>query len=558
VKIGICRRRNQECLVARLESNMFVCGGYSKEALKQMLCSNDHFANQSACLIYSTACMLKGTFIVTYLAYCLMIFCFFSISVIFIEKEQMDTTFTNNGTTVDITQRPKESASSMTDYSYIGESDINSVVRVSSDLKKFGANESSKVSGNPIGLEFWLHKIYYQFLSESDAVDNHKLRLVDIEREKIAGVQGQIDVLRDRNRQIEEVDIPYLQSAISKEEQSFRSKIDQINGLKAQNQAEIIRIRGGDESLVPVRLMSGEKVGLYLGWAIFAFLTFYLYLFYASVIFSAFLLPDDSTELPNQVNYLKSAVLNPMALPTAFSLFGGWAFSLVVAPFVFFGFGFLLYRFNWDRQTDRVKIVVLYAVTFLFDALLAFEIVRKMHIAGLRDGTETALWQANIAFGKMEYWIILAAGFLVYIIWGIMLNYVLTETSRFAPERAAINLRKSENTQLELQKKGIQDESQGIIVILKGKIDVLVQQVTKNVQNISELQALIGSINQVIETASRKVYVPTALIIERISTFSAGWISYIDLVHQDPVKSGLINRCKTDVDAFTKFMKNGN
>ena len=426
-------------------------------------------------------------------------------------------------------------------------------VKIGSDLKRFGAVESAKMSGNPIGLEFWAQKIYYQFLAEVGEVDENQQRLIGIEQQKVAKLFGEIDELKAKNIHIEEVQIPEQKvilaqknEQLTKEISAFQDEIDKI-------EQEIQRIKGGDEALVPERLHMGERIGYYVGWVLLTLVSGYLFLFYTSAIYNAFLLKPESTL---QSDLLSSTIINPRAIPDAWNAYGPWAIILILAPFVFFGLGFLLYRFPIKDKKNWLTVGFIYLFTFAFDCLLAYEIVRKMYKIAQKTDPDLISWNNWDAFSRMEFYIIISAGFVVYILWGIIFNFLLQESAKLQPVLAAINLRKKIIQQIKVKMTATRDAANTRLQELQNAIAELLNQKNKQHSIILEKETEIKTITENIQVLSRTVKVPTALIIERIKTFAVGWISYIDLAFHGEYNFFLTKECDTKLTNFIQFILN--
>ena len=110
------------------------------------------------------------------------------------------------------------------------------------------------------------------------------------------------------------------------------------------------------------------KAQFYLGLIVLIPITFYLLVFYMSASFSAFFKNFDTNELT-------SAIFDGKALSK--SIEGGWleGVFIVTIPFAFMGLGYLVHMFQKHKKwTSYLKIAILYAITFIFDAILAYQI----------------------------------------------------------------------------------------------------------------------------------------------------------------------------------------
>jgi hypothetical protein len=114
----------------------------------------------------------------------------------------------------------------------------------------------------------------------------------------------------------------------------------------------------------------------------------------------------------------------------------------------------------------------------LFDALLAYQIEKKIY--EFNKTTDSAPYNLNIALGEAEFWMIIFAGFVVYIIWGLVFDFVMKEFENIDKIRAFIRGKKEKQIDLDKLKLDI-----------IAKINDFKQQViTLNGKN-SELQSKI-------------------------------------------------------------------
>jgi hypothetical protein len=108
---------------------------------------------------------------------------------------------------------------------------------------------------------------------------------------------------------------------------------------------------------------------------------------------------------------------------------------------------------NWEaayqsvrlaKAGKRATIVAIIGVTFFFDCLLAYQIVHQIDTINILTGLTSTPWSLQVLVSSPEFWIILLAGFVVYIIWGMILQAVLEGVEKFHPARVAMrSLRES-------------------------------------------------------------------------------------------------------------------
>ncbi|HEX9601891.1 MAG TPA: ABC transporter permease, partial [Mariniflexile sp.] len=178
------------------------------------------------------------------------------------------------------------------------------------------------------------------------------------------------------------------------------------------------------------------KAQFYIGFFVLIPITFYLLVFYMSASFSAFFKNFDS-------NQLTAAIFDGKALSKAIE--GGWLEGIFIGtiPFAFMGLGYLVHMFlkhkNW---ISYLKIATLYAVTFIFDSILAYQIEKKIY--EIERTPDSPVFDLQIAFSKVEFWGIIFAGFVVYIIWGLVFDFVMKEYDNFDKIKSFISTRRED------------------------------------------------------------------------------------------------------------------
>jgi hypothetical protein len=166
-------------------------------------------------------------------------------------------------------------------------------------------------------------------------------------------------------------------------------------------------------------------------------------------------------------------------------------YLLFLVPFVFYAFGWAFHiLLDLRQKTKFIFLGMLIAVTFVVDLLLALIIHNNTETAKELMGLATLKWNQNPTF-----YIILFMGFLVYIIWSILLDSLLREWKK---RQITINLKRI----ISHMKKDIRLLQEKImpIELIQHEIDILRDEVDTFVQG-----NLKGYIDQ----------------------FTTGWVSYL-------------------------------
>jgi hypothetical protein len=160
------------------------------------------------------------------------------------------------------------------------------------------------------------------------------------------------------------------------------------------------------------------RAQFFIGLIILLPITLYLFVFYISASYSAFFKAFNSNEVI-------AAIFDANALSKAINDGLLEAIFVCTIPFAFLGLGFLIHMFQKEKRTGKLKILALFIVTFIFDSILAYQIERKIYDF---DKTLTSPpFDLKIAFSSVEFWGIIFAGFVVYIIWGLIFDFTMKE-----------------------------------------------------------------------------------------------------------------------------------
>jgi len=109
-------------------------------------------------------------------------------------------------------------------------------------------------------------------------------------------------------------------------------------------------------------------------------------------------------------------------------------------PFVFLGLGYLIHKIQEEKGFKKfLKIAVLIVVTFLFDGLLAYDISEKIYNIR-KDGSFNLMseYSISLALHSVNFWLIIFAGFIVYLIWGFVFDFVLAAHGKIDKVKVAL------------------------------------------------------------------------------------------------------------------------
>lgn len=208
--------------------------------------------------------------------------------------------------------------------------------------------------------------------------------------------------------------------AINNAERDITNADHRINALNE----DVLQLR---DKLLEAKNKHGEvnkmaKAKLAIGLVILCILTVYLFIFYSSTFYSAFFKPFDGNIS------IGAAMFDAQALPRAFHDGFGELIFILCAPIIFMGLGYGLHFFMqqtlWTKYLKTASIV---CITFVFDCILAYLIAEKIYnVEILTKLGEYPNFNISMAISDINVWAVIFCGFIVYIIWGIVFDMVMS------------------------------------------------------------------------------------------------------------------------------------
>lgn len=315
-----------------------------------------------------------------------------------------------------------------------------------------GFAASVKATGKPIVLRACLQNLFSSF------EDQCRKQILEQERLKQPYKEEQ-----EKSR----TELKKSETAIAiyeQKEQEFNSIIDNI-------QQEMVDVKVNPKKYIDDG--KGQKAQFYVGLILILPITLYLLVFYISASYSAFFkeFSDDS---------LTAAIFDADALTNSFKASWLEGVLVITIPFVFMGLGYIIHMVQKGKGIKNIfRMIALFTITFLFDGLLAYIIEKKIY--DFNKTPDSPTYNLRIALEQAEFWMIIFAGFVVYIIWGLVFDFVMKEHENMDKIRVFIRGKKEELTNLEKVKlensNKINDFKQKVVSIngtireLQSKID---------------------------------------------------------------------------------------
>ncbi|MEX2345566.1 MAG: hypothetical protein WD604_08130 [Balneolaceae bacterium] len=374
-------------------------------------------------------------------------------------------------------------------------------------LEKEGTKAAGKSQGDFIVFKMWVNRILTAHVQKVTQNSNKaKNRIKKLEQE-IEELKASIRVRSDEKEEIEKFKVPEIQEEIKKKK------------------LRIEEIKAGNVEGEPV-----DRLGYYLSIGILAALTIYLVIFYTSVIYGAFIFSAEEAVTQGVAageSYVFPTIVNLDAVPSVYENHGllGAVF-LIVSTSMFIALGYLIHKFQEGKE--YIKATGILTFTFIFDVILAYGIVEVIHEAKYLSGLVDSPWEYSMVLTEVPFYIIIFAGFAVYIIWGLVLDYVFEEREKMRPGVGAIRKLKGEIEILanELKEfKAKKSEHREEINLLESKIKTKEMDKEKDIFDKKEVGHLIGN-------------------------FVSGWVGFLRMSYDEPVSSQKIELVKNHVEVF--------
>ena len=188
---------------------------------------------------------------------------------------------------------------------------------------------------------------------------------------------------------------------------------------------------------------------------------------------------------------------------------------ILFLPVIFLGLGFVAYNIGSTTKgfARYAKTVMLYLLTFAFDFLLAYKISKAFYdIEALLSPAEMPPFSIRLAFANMDFWIVIFCGFVAYVIWGLVFDFVMRCHSQLTNNKATL-------LGLEQQLQHLHDaqrQAQSAVASLQ--------------QTVNQLEA---NIKQKERDLNAKIRYDFDAMLQHLADYYHGWVAYFALCGQD-------------------------
>jgi len=351
------------------------------------------------------------------------------------------------------------------------------------NLQDFGYEKSGNVKGDPE-----IYTSYLNMILNGDLVDEKFSGLNEDDkpekRSKLKQLESNLEETSQQNEKI---------NAQVKEKQD---KID----VRREDLLDIRKKYEDDPEAMKREIFSPFKFSISV--FILIALTGYLFFFYVSAAYRA--LYTDFEAIASRIAAgLGTGSIMPKPAELADAL--QYNFLLFLVPFVFYAFGWAFHVIlELKHKYKFVFLGSLIGVTFFVDFLLAMLIHNNLEYAKELMGLASKSWAADPAF-----YMILFLGFIVYILWSILMDSVVRE---WAKRLVTVNLKK-------------------IVKHLRNDIKELQSKLLPE----EPIRFDIGNLREDIAT------VILGNLKSYIDQFTTGWISYLSPQNLKEVKAKCVN-----------------
>jgi len=336
-----------------------------------------------------------------------------------------------------------------------------------------GHDQAKESSGDSKALKFNLERIRSEYEAEIKEKNNKQ-------KADIIALKEKIKICRDNII-------------------TFKQNID-------KNKKEINEIGHNDETIENNAKKRNSRIPFFVAILIFIPLTIFLWLFYSNAVHSLYVgdisqqnSSPNSRNVDNQNLEQGVSLINPNLFNEVFAK--GWTFDsgsifliVFLSPSIFLGAGFLVFYFkNLGSKYWYIWLILVYIFTFSFDWVIAHDLIEKVEIYTLNQSGKEA---ANMLNTKIQFAKILFTSFAVYLMWGIIFDYII--------------------------------HNHKILHIEKSKISSREKLIISFNHEIEKLQQSIGICEKKIESLKKQIPMDFVELEHRLHQFTNGWFTYIN------------------------------
>lgn len=355
----------------------------------------------------------------------------------------------------------------------------------------YGFMSAQHAKSKPESIVNFLENVYEKFLNEQK-LDEKGLK------DRISQLRAEVQQKKAKKNE--------TSADLASNKQYKENKDKEIEQLEIEK----IDVKNGEAE-------TGDTIPFVIGAFITILLTFYLFVFYSSSGYSAFY-----GVKPESLGFI-----NPNVFADAKNKGGGVIALIILFPVIFLGLGFLIHdaleknKKNVAEKKPRkyLTIIALLLLTLIADAFIGYKISQGIHTNEFNSGITESLWKFNMIYSDINFYLVLILGFVVYVIWGFLLNYVLSHSYlKTESEKTKLLV---ENINLKIAEK--REE----LAIIVSKINNLTNLIFTIDNDISEKE------NDIIGYENGVIPVSIPLLKASVGEFMGGWGFYTNGAFRD-------------------------
>ncbi|HEV7330443.1 MAG TPA: hypothetical protein VGN63_05330 [Flavisolibacter sp.] len=378
--------------------------------------------------------------------------------------------------------------------------------------KKYGFIQSKNHGASPISLEMELNKIFEMFKDRLRKDEQEQERMKVPLRAKLESLKIDKETFAKKIEDVKGDLIPSLNKKI----QTLKDEISAIRRDPSAYQKE-----------------KPNRVSFVFGAVIGGLLTVYLWIFYTSASYSAFFRKFEADDI-NVAN----SIFDAAALTKAYHD-GIPSLVLVISmPFIFLGLGFLIHKVSQNKSNWKyLHLTLLILVTLGFDYIIAYEIVQKVYeLKAAASLQELPPYRFENAISDMNFWLIMFAGFVTYLIWGFLFDKMMEEYEKFDVLKVQIKIREGEIKELQKELK-----------VQEAQIDELKHKIAETEKQIKTTEEDLSATFFKAKEFEHIIY-----------QFTSGWMQFVEggLIANEEKKNNLRNEISEVTKRFIHVNNN--
>jgi hypothetical protein len=348
-------------------------------------------------------------------------------------------------------------------------------------FSQFGFQSAGKAKSAPESIIDGLHIVYEYFFNDQKKNKDQKIEQLETEIELENKRKNENDAKLETSKQTKDL----------KDEELKELNIDRV------------KIKEGDGEV-------GDITTFIIGAFITLLLTMYLFVFYSSSGYSAFY----------GIKQGSLGFINPNVFSDAINKGGGVIALIILFPVIFLGLGFLIHDSletnkklkKAGKNESYTLISALLFITLIADVFIGYKISQGVHTNEFNAGLTDKIWEFKMIFSDINFYLVLVLGFVVYVIWGFLLNRVLSHTYLKTESEITKILLEEKDKEINTKREEINE--------IQAKISSLVSDIKNNELSIAKTE------NSLIRYKTGSIPVDADVLKSNVGEFWSGWESF--------------------------------